>query len=64
MRAVCPGRVAIITIQKLDLIIKWYFLSNVLMPGQRRRQWSSIEPILRVLYGPWKLLNATFIQFK
>ena len=47
--------------QMQDLIIKGQFFGNVLMPGQCRKQWPSIEPILRVYYMDSRyLLNATF----
>ena len=43
----------------LDLIIKIH-LSNVSIPGQRRRRWPSIEPISCIWYGqlkPFKCYN-------
>ena len=45
----CPYVQTDSILQSLDLIVKIH-LSNVLIPGQRRRQWPSIEPILCIFY--------------
>ena len=45
------------TLSSLDFLIKIY-LSNVSIPGQRRRQWHSIKPILCIWYGHLKPLKC------
>ena len=46
----------------LHIIIKIYLFSNVSMPGQRCRQWPSIEPVLRVWYGPYTSFKCCIWQ--